>query len=404
MFTGRLPEVEAIERCLYQAKNGSPQHFLIQGERGIGKSSLLYFIDITASGKIKFVDGKYMHFISVPVDLGGCNTQVDIIRAIGRNLKAALSKQNEAREKAKSVIEWFLNWEVLGVRFHKENPEVDPQDLADELVDRIASLMKATEGYVDGLLFLIDEADQPPASAGLGQFLKLFTERLTRAGCNKVLVGMAGLPSIINKMKESHESSPRIFQTMLLEPLEIDERKSVVRSGLIESNKKNANQTTITADALTLIATLSEGYPHFIQQFSYSAFDSDTDDNIDVADVIAGAYDENGAIAQLGRKYFDEMYYGKISSEDYRRVLNAMANYSDAWVARKTLVAEAGVKETTLNNALNTLKAKNVIVADDARQGFYKLPTKSFAAWINAIRSVEEKSEAGQGSLFSAND
>lgn len=41
MFVGRLEEINAIERCLFQAKNGNPQHFLVQGERGIGKSSLL---------------------------------------------------------------------------------------------------------------------------------------------------------------------------------------------------------------------------------------------------------------------------------------------------------------------------------------------------------------------------
>ena len=48
MFTGRLVELHTIEQSLFQAKNGNPQHFLIEGERGIGKSSLLLLAEILA--------------------------------------------------------------------------------------------------------------------------------------------------------------------------------------------------------------------------------------------------------------------------------------------------------------------------------------------------------------------
>lgn len=173
-----------------------------------------------------------------------------------------------------------------------------------------------------------------------------------------------------------------------------------VERGLETARQKNGFETAITDEAMTLLCELSEGYPHFIQQFAYAAFATDTDNHIDVTDVIDGAFKENGAIAQLGQKYFNEMYFGRINSGEYRKVLDAMAKYSDGWVWRQTLVQEAGVKATTLNNALNTLKTKSIIVADDSRQGYYKLPTKSFAAWINAIRSVEAKSEDDASDLF----
>jgi len=52
MFSGRAHELRAIEQCLYQAKHGNPQHFLLEGERGIGKSSLLLFVHQLANGTI----------------------------------------------------------------------------------------------------------------------------------------------------------------------------------------------------------------------------------------------------------------------------------------------------------------------------------------------------------------
>lgn len=393
MFIGRGEELRAIEQCLHQAKNGNAQHFLLQGERGIGKSSLLLFVEYVATGRIETVDRRKFSFVTASIDLGGCHTQVDIIRAVGRGMKRALADHEGAKEAAKAFWSWLTNWEVLGVRYHKDNPGVDPQDLIDDLVRQLSTFCDHVSGYVDGVLILVDEADRPGTEAGLGEFAKLLTERLTKDGCNNVLLGLAGLPPLIAKLRESHESSPRLFQTMLLEPLEPEERKEVVRTGLRSATAKNGFEVGIANDAIELIAELSEGYPHFVQQFSYSAFDHDSNNLIGTDDVIGGSYKENGAIAQLGRKYFDELYYGRIGSDDYRRVLNTMAEHSDAWVSRKDIIRESGIKDTTINNALNALKARNIIVIDEGRQGYYRLPTKSFAAWINAIKSVEERAE-----------
>jgi len=41
IFCGRMDELGAIDTCLLQTKVGNPQHFLIEGEKGLGKSSPL---------------------------------------------------------------------------------------------------------------------------------------------------------------------------------------------------------------------------------------------------------------------------------------------------------------------------------------------------------------------------
>ena len=114
---------------------------------------------------------------------------------------------------------------------------------------------------------------------------------------------------------------------------------------------------------------------------------------IDVEDVGEGAYKEGGALAQLGDKFFNEMYHARISSPDYRRVLDSMAEHGDEWVARRAIISESGVNEVNVTNALQALKGKDIILQDDKRRGFYRLPTNSFAAWINAIRAARQKSD-----------
>ena len=185
---------------------------------------------------------------------------------------------------------------------------------------------------------------------------------------------------------------------MSLEPLEDRERRDVIDRGLRIANDKNVDQTTVTAEAMDLIAHLSEGYPHSLQQFAHCSFDRDKDNIIDVNDVLDGAFRENGALAQLGNKYFSRMYFEQINSENYRLVLNAMASHQNGWVSRQEIIDELGVGQYVVDNALKALRQREIIVADESRRGFYKLPTRSFATWINAIKSVEEK--AGNDAQF----
>ena len=164
----------------------------------------------------------------------------------------------------------------------------------------------------------------------------------------------------------------------------------MIEKALDVAREKNGFATPITGDAATLLADMSEGYPHFLQQFGHCAFEVDSDDTIDVNDVTRGANDPNGALDQLGKKYFNEMYYDKIGSHDYRKVLNVMAEFGDDWVSRQDIIKQSGLAMTTINNALRALRDREIIVPDEARKGFYRLPTKSFAAWIGASRSPGE--------------
>ena len=73
-------------------------------------------------------------------------------------------------------------------------------------------------------------------------------------------------------------------------------------------------------------------------------------------------------------------------------MLEAMAMYDDNWVTRYQLILDLTneLKETKIDNALKSLKSKNIIILDNANRGTYKLPTKSFATWIK-IKGLDKK-------------
>ena len=68
-----------------------------------------------------------------------------------------------------------------------------------------------------------------------------------------------------------------------------------------------------------------------------------------------------------------------------------MARFSDSWVNRTKIKLEINIKDTTLNNALQALKTRNIIIPNPGQQGEFRLPTKSFAAWIKAFYMLDEE-------------
>lgn len=392
LFQGRREEMKLIEQSLFQTKNGNPQHFLIEGERGLGKSSLFLMVEQQASGKIPLSNSDKVNFIVINIELDSTQSFFEILKSIAVDFKRAISEREKIKTLASGVWNFLSNWEILGVRYHKIDENlIQPYEILNELVLNFERVIKQAIGEIDGILILIDEADRPGEKASLGEIVKLLTEKLSKRGCDQVLIGMTGQPGLVAKLKASHESSSRIFSVLTLKPLSEEENKAVVISGLKKANQVNANQTTIEDDALNLISQLSEGYPHFLQEFAFKAFEKDMDYQICEDDVRDGAFGANGALNQLGHKYFNELYFTQIGSDEYRRVLQAMARFSDSWVNRTKIKHEIDIKNTTLNNALQALKSRNIIIPNPSQPGEFRLPTKSFAAWIKAFYMLDEE-------------
>lgn len=385
MFAGRLEEIEQLERTLFQARGENSTHFLIVGERGIGKSSLLFYVENVAAGHLPIQGEEKFRFVTVAVELEQSDTAHTILAKLTSRLTAELAPYAGTKERAARAWEVIKRFEVGGIKYNDVVKQAVEHELLDAFCDALASADKDLRGTTDGVVVLIDEADKPDASADLGTILKLTTERLTKLQAERVCFGLSGLPGVLQKLQLSHASSPRVLEHISLSPLLPAERHTVVTRGLAEAAAKSAETTTIDDLALNRISDLSEGYPHFIQQFAYSAFEADGDNHIDDADVVRGAFRENGAFEQLGRKYFQDLYFEKINSEEYRSVLRAIAEAGTPWITKREIQAATALKASTLTNAINALKKRNIILRKEGSTGVYRLPSSAFGVWIRAF-------------------
>lgn len=95
-----------------------------------------------------------------------------------------------------------------------------------------------------------------------------------------------------------------------------------------------------------------------------------------------GAFDKNGALECIGRKYYHADYYNKIKADSYRQVLIIMSEHLDAWVTKKQISDKFKGTPNVLTNAIKALQDRNIIVAKPGTRGTYKLLDKGFAWWI----------------------
>lgn len=388
MFSGRSSELFAIEKILFQTTNGNPSHFVVHGERGIGKSSLLLYLDHLARGDITSPRKQRYTFATVHIHLENNYSHITLITTLCREVSAALRRCTPLRTFLKEALDAVSRLEAFSVKYNHRDDAETPCSLFVEFCEVVTRAAKQIKGHCDGLLLLIDECDKAGEETHLGEFAKMFTEHMSRNGITNVVLGLAGLSSVIEKLRKSHESSVRVFRQFELLPLSTEEASHLVAKGIAAANTQCTSRISIDDRVVQWIAGHgSQGFPHFVQEYAHATFDADTDNRIDGRDLFSGVYGANGALNQLGKKYFENMYIDQIASNDYRHVLKAMAIHLDGFVTKAQLRQRAGLKESTLNNAITALKQRNIILAKKGMRGVYRLPSKSFAVWIRTFTS-----------------
>lgn len=388
MFAGRYDEILSLEKGLFQTKYNQPSNYMITGDRGIGKSSLLLYLKHVSNGGIESFKHGSFDFVSITISVSDKLDIPTLIKLSVRHISRELSEVETIRSFVSETWSFVKRLKVMdsGISADEQDSEIELQldNFAYSLAQTCKRIVNPERGEnkKDGILFLFDECDNATQPLRLGYFFKTVTESLQRYDCNNVMFILAGLPDTPEKLSKSHESSVRIFSHMKISELSSSDRKYVVNKGIEEGNKINAEKTSITADARDHISTLSEGYPHFIQQFAYSAFDHNSDGDISVDDVLGAAFKTGGAIDAIGSRYYESAFYDKIKSDEYRQVLSIMAEKMNSWKTKAEIRAKFSGDDSTLSNALQALTTRKIVLKNPAKIGEYRLQQRGFALWI----------------------
>jgi len=201
MFAGRIGEIIAIEKILLQTKANKGHGFLLLGQRGIGKTSLLNFLKFQAQGSIK-TNEELLNFLVIEIDITKDTNQFTLIKKIEIALKRKLAKTEITRTLFSDVWSFIGKIEAAGVKINTakdSDSELIFEEFSYSLADTLNRVTSKTitskfDASYDGILLIIDEADNACKELQIGSFVKLLTERLQKEGTQQLMIGISGLP------------------------------------------------------------------------------------------------------------------------------------------------------------------------------------------------------------------
>ena len=400
LFVGRTKEFEQLESFLVQTINGNPTNFTVLGERGIGKTSLFEYTRLMATTMLDVENDEIKYRFLVPyIIVDPSTTQLDLVRKIELSLRQELGRTEKARQFLEDVWTFLRRFDgvnVAGVSFKRGEGDKLGNLLREEFANSLAQVVERScsddadsifaaslyEGVAyDGILILIDEADRSSDDLDLGAFIKYLSEDLGRKGCHKVQFGLSGLPSLKDKLLESHRSSSRGFYHINLARLNTEDSLELLEKCLQNDLRLNNSAVAVTEGAINRLQMYADGHPHFLHQFGFHAYDNDTDGELDTDDIDRGAFCNGGAIDVVGDIYFDEPYCACVRTEEQRAVLRLFSVNPPLKLKEEQVCSELRLSRNSVEDALRVLCDASLMTIDSRSQR-YHLSHSCLAYWL----------------------
>jgi hypothetical protein len=390
MFAGRRAEISTVTTALRQAKAGNPSHFLVLGEPGIGKSSFLTYVEDLAAGRATHEDQGFK-FLAVHTDITDTLGSAGLVRKIEFGLKKGLAQSEKTRAFFDQVWSFAQRLEAggFGLKRAEQSATLDDPSIEEfsySLAETVERLVDGTGPFTttfDGLIILVDEADRLGPQLNLGAFTKNLVERLERQRCNHIVVGMAGLPSVLARLADGHQSAPRVFEHHIeLSRLSRPEAAQVIQLGLDTARVQNEADIAIGERAKERILDLASGHPYLLQQIAKSAFDADLDRYIDENDVDHGLLDPNGAVEKIGNIYYKRRFATPDLDDCDRAVLRCLAANNEGWTTKEHILTKVTAEEAQVTASLRKLIELQLLQRDRTGAAKFAFTAKLFGLWV----------------------
>ncbi len=359
LFVGRASQIDRImRRGVAQVAAGKPVSMYVQGEYGIGKSSI--------AGLVQFMaEREGLHPIYAP--LGGAETLEDVGARI---LEATVQSGGMDVSRTERVRNWLAKYigeqTLFGVTLHADALRKDAPSIAAGLLPFLGEVQKRlADTGIRGVLLVLDEINGITSNAKFSHWIKglVDTNALARPPVPLLLM-LCGVEDRRREMIVHHQPVDRIFDVVEIEPLTQDEMKSFFARAF------GSVGMSVEPDALERLAHYSAGFPKIMHLLGDSVYWLDQDGVIDLKEAMIGVI---MAAEEVGKKYVDQQVYKALRSADYHSILRKIAKLGPDQMSFTKAQVAGGLSETEkrkFNNFLQKMKSLRVLRSGEV-QGEY---------------------------------
>ncbi|WP_196867573.1 ATP-binding protein [Arthrobacter sp. CAN_A212] len=360
-LVGRAKEIEAFDLLIAKTKQRRPDRGIaLHGLRGVGKTVLLNEFRQQA---------ERAGLMIVSIEGRDAEGGSEAVRAkLARGLLQAGRRANRRgitsnlREALGSIVSFSAKLGVTGIdigvnlaagRADSGSIEVDLEEMVEDLCIALADQRLA-------LVFIIDEM-QDLDDALLSALLS--TQHLAGQREWPFYIVGAGLPNLPSVLAEARSYAERLFTYRHIDALPRDAAISALAA---PAAKHGARYETQARD---LLLEVSGGYPYFIQEYGYAAWETAPEKLITVQDAKIAV--------TIGRSQLDQGFFPSRwirASRGEKDFLRLMAIDGDGGSGTAELAERSGRKQSSMTMTRASLISKGVIYAPSLGRVAFTVP------------------------------
>ena len=361
-LAGRENILEQARVLLGRVRAGRPEKsLLLTGLRGVGKTVLLNEIERLAQGEgyrtilVEAHEGKSLAVLLAP-HLRRLLFELDRLAGAGHKARRGLA----VLKSFVGAIRIKVGEIDIGVDIEPEAGTADSGDLEVDLPSLFTAVAEAAEERGVAVAILIDEI-QYFAATELSALI-MAMHKMQQRQLPLVLIG-AGLPILPGLAGESKSYAERLFSFPDVGPLHEADAAKAIREPIEEAGE------TIAADALREVCHLTKGYPYFLQEWGYQAWNHAQLSPISVqvvretTDIVTMRLDEN----------FFRVRFDRLTPRE-RQYLRAMAELGSGPHRTGDIADALEVKITTLGPVRANLIKKGMVYSPSHGEMAFTVP------------------------------
>ena len=376
-LAGRGPLLDQARITLGRIKRGRPERsVLMVGLRGVGKTVLLNRIRELADE---------LGFSSILIEAHEGKSLGELLLPALRQVLIQLDRMAQISQKTKlglRILKSFFNG--LKVKFHdlEIGIEVDPEtgiadsgNLESDLAQVFIALGEAASDRGHAIALIIDEM-QYLSEKELSALI-MAMHQISQRQLPVVLAG-AGLPQLVGLAGRSKSYAERLFQFPEVGALDPIDAMLAVQVPVQEQGMQFSD------DALQEIVRQTKGYPYFLQEWGYQAWNIASGSPIEIA-VVKRATQES--IRRLDANFF-RVRFDRLTPRE-KEYLRALADMGDTTQRSGDIAERLNVKVQSIAPVRNGLIKKGMIFSPAHGDTAFTVPL--FSEFMKRIMPFEKK-------------
>lgn len=376
-LAGRGPLLDQARITLGRIKSGRPERsVLMVGLRGVGKTVLLNRIRELADE---------LGFSSILIEAHEGKSLGELLLPALRQVLIQLDRMAQISQKTKlglRILKSFFNG--LKVKLHdlEIGIEVDPEtgiadsgNLESDLAQVFIALGEAAADRGHAIALIIDEM-QYLSEKELSALI-MAMHQISQRQLPVVLAG-AGLPQLVALAGRSKSYAERLFQFPEVGALDPIDAMLAVQVPVQEQGMQFSD------DALQEIVRQTKGYPYFLQEWGYQAWNIASGSPIEIA-VVKRATQES--IRRLDANFF-RVRFDRLTPRE-KEYLRALADMGDTTQRSGDIAERLNVKVQSIAPVRNGLIKKGMIFSPAHGDTAFTVPL--FSEFMKRIMPFEKK-------------